>query len=326
MFIGVTAVKLTSNRLEKVRKTVRASTSIIAVAFFLFFPAEGLQAEEPPIVKVNFQLEGKAFRRMSTNDIETIKLAAENKLCELNRVDWGFLNWSNSKVTRSDAEWNIVLKALEKPTTTISGEPTTGIIATLNHSGALASNQYPFKQTEEMETIYPLGQTPPIRYVETFKSDINSWLGKQLEVLLKDSSVKIFLENIPIVNKVIADKANTRYVIPIKSLDLHTSVNSLLRVQFKNSNNVDHFKVQTAWTVDEADQQYGGYIKGKVTDTSIQHLSIVTPTEWSPELSTVIETATEVLVYMEIFNPSISALTVDTEGVVEEPEQGVDSP
>ena len=131
----------------------------------------------------------------------------------------------------------ITLEVETRQITNDTGGLSTGTIATLRHAGLLASHEFPFHQTEENETIYPIGRLIPFTDTTALGDDVASQLERQLHTLLESQEVQAYLKKIPIVERIIADADKTRVVVPVRTSDLRTDVDSILRVNFKDSNN-----------------------------------------------------------------------------------------
>ncbi len=169
--------------------------SMFLFAIPVLFPGAYLQAEERPRVQVNFQFEGRLFDRITTENRALIKSRAEEKVCELAEARWGFLDWSNELTSaQSAAVWNITLSVEDRQIPTDSGGTTLATIATLRHSGQIVSDQFSFQQTEENETIYPLGRTIPFTDPQALGDDVSTQIGNQLVNLLESLEVWGFLE------------------------------------------------------------------------------------------------------------------------------------
>jgi len=301
--------------------TISAAASVFLFAIPVLFPDAYLQAEERPRVQVNFQFEGRLFDRITTENRALIKSRAEEKVCELAEARWGFLNWSNELIPeQSTATWNITLAVEARQIPTDSGGTTLATIATLRHSGQVVSEQFTFPQTEENETIYPLGRTIPFTDSQALGDDVSTQIGNQLVNLLESSDVWFFLESIPIVERVIADADETRIFVPLKNSDLRTDVDSILRVKFKSSDNQSgSLDLETTEEVSE-EGEYTGYIRSRVMDLRLSPVTIVTPTWWDPQLLAIIGSASEVKVYMEIYNANLAPGSVAVDGIVSDPE------
>jgi hypothetical protein len=321
MFIGANAMRLTNKIPANVRMTVFAVASMFLFAIPVLFPGAYLQAEERPRVQVNFQFEGRLFDRITTENRALIKSRAEEKVCELAEARWGFLDWSNElSPAQSAAVWNITLSVEARQIPTDSGGTTLATIATLRHSGQIVSDQFSFQQTEENETIYPLGRTIPFTDPQALGDDVSTQIGNQLVNLLESLEVWGFLENIPIVDRVIADADEARIFVPLKNSDLRTDVDSILRVKFKSSDNKSgSLDLETSEEVSE-EGQYTGYVRSRVMDLRLSPITIATPTWWDPQLLTIIGSASEVKVYMETYNANLAPGSAAVDGIVSDPE------
>ena len=288
----------------------------------LFFPGACLWAEERPVIKVDFRFEGSLFERIPVEDRAAIEVRAENKLCDLAERRWGFLDWSNDTSTAAtSAEWIATIKVETRQITNDSGGLSMGTIAALSHTGLLASHLFAFQQTEENETIYPIGRLIPFTDATALGDDITSQLDLQLQSLLESLEVKSYLKKIPIVERIIADVDKTRLVVPVRKSDLRTDEDSILRVNFKDSNNQPgRLDLETSETVME-EGQYEGFVVAWVTGLRLHEVNFATPTPWDDKLLPVINTATDVKVYMNSYNPSLAPVTVSAGGLITEPEQ-----
>jgi len=291
--------------------------SIVILA--VLFPATGLRAEERPVIRVGLKFEGGLSGLISPESREVIKARAENRLCELAEKRWGFLDWSNDPAVETSAEWEITFNVETRQITNDTGGLSKGTIASLGHTGVLASHPFPFRQTEDNETIYPIGRLIPFNDPAALGDDIDSQLDRQLTSLLESQEVKLFLKKIPIVERIIADADNTRLVVPVKTNDLRTDEDSILRVDFRDSNNrPGRLDLETTESVMD-DGQYKGYVVAWVTDLRLHQVSIATPTPWDDKLLPVINSATDVKVYMNVYNPSLTPAPVSADGIVTDP-------
>ena len=316
-------MRLTNKIPAHMRMTVFAAASMFLFALPVIFPGAYLQAEERPRVQVNFRFEGRLFdQRITTENRALIKSRAEEKVCELAEARWGFLDWSNElSPAQSAAVWNITLSVEERSLPTDSGGTAQATIATLRHSGQVFSDPFSFPQTEENETIYPLGRSIPFTDPQVLGDDVSTQIGNQLVNLLVSSEVWVFLESIPIVERVIADADESHIYVPLKNSDLRTDVDSILRVKFKSSDNkLGSLDLETSEEV-LAEGQYTGYVKSRVMDLRLSPITIATPTWWDPQLLAIIGSASEVKVYMNDYNASLAPGSVAVGGVVSEPEQ-----
>jgi hypothetical protein len=193
-------MKLINKLLRHTRTKVFTATCICFFIISLVFSASHLRAEDRPTIQVNFEFEGQLFERIPEEKRAIIKAMAEEKVCELAEERWGFLGWSNGQAPEGHTvEWNVNLKVEIRQITNDAGNLTPATIATLSHSGQIAANPFPFQQTEENETIYPISRPIPFTDPDALGDDVSSQLDKQLATLLESTKVKTFLENIPIV-------------------------------------------------------------------------------------------------------------------------------
>ena len=316
-------MRLTNTISAQMRITLFAAASMFLFPLSLFFSTEDLRAENRRIIRVNFQFEGRLSQRISEENRALIKSRAEEKVCELAEARWGFLDWSNElSPAESDVVWNMILKIEDSRIPTDSGGTTLATKATLRHSGQIVAESYPFKQNEESETIYPLGREIPFTRPDDLGDDVITQIDNQLVNLLEDFKVKGFLENIPIVERVIADVDNTRILVPLKTRDLRTDVDSILRVKFKSTDNQSgSLDLETSEEVSE-EGQYTGYVRSRVLDVRLSSITttIATPTWWDDQLLSVIDSASEVKVYMETYNASLAPGSAAVDGIVSDPE------
>ena len=314
-------MRLTNKIPAHMRMTVFTAASIFLFALPVFFPGAYLQAEERPRVQVNFQFEGQLFDRITTENRALIKSRTEEMVCELAEARWGFLDWSNELTPEQSAVvWNITLSVEARRIPTDSGGTTLATIATLRHSGQVFAVPFSFPQTEENETIYPLGRTIPFTDSQALGDDVSTQIGNQLVNLLESSQVWEFLESIPIVERVIADADESHIFVPLRNSDLRTDVDSILRVKFKSSDNqLGSLDLETSEEVSE-EGQYAGYVRSRVMDLRLSPITIATPTWWDPQLLAIISSASEVKVYMETYNANLAPGSVAIDGVVSDPE------
>jgi len=284
-------------------------------AFLLLFAPAFAAADDRPVIEVNFSIEGAIFNE----DINTaIRPEIEQMISTRAEKSLGYLNWMpGSPDTQETAQWHVTLKVEKVPVTTDDGSTTSGFIGTLEHRGVLAEQELAFDQTEENETIYPLGRPIPAQDQTILMDDISMQLDKQLETLFKSPQVKAFLRNIPIVDKVITD--NELVLVPVRKRDLRTEADSVLAVEFKHNEKNGRLDLETTDEVTE-EGQYEGYVIARVMDLRLVPVTIVTPTYWDEKLSPIIDSAKEVKVFMLSYSPSLSG-GLDTEnGVVSEPD------
>lgn len=300
------------------------ATGIILFALTLFFPFTQIRAEDRPIIQVNFEFEGDLFQRLSAENRTAIESSVEDMVCELAEKRWGFLDWSNGLPPSTKvAEWNIKFKVEIRQITNDSGGTSPGTIGTLEHSGQLDTDKFIFDQTEENEIIYPLGRLIPFNHPSALRSDLSAQLEKQLGSLFESLQVEIYLRNIPIVERVIADAEIKRLVVPVKISELRTDVDSILRVLFIEPNN-DHGRLdlETSGAV-SIEGQNKGYVVAWVKE--LRHSSVIlTSPSWGYEqLLPVIDGWREVKVYMYSYNPSLAGTK---DGVSTDPDQGGETP
>ena len=310
-----------SGILALVRVCVFAAGYTFLFAFPLFFSAADLRADDSPGIQVNFNFEGLAFSGLSEEDRETIKSEAEIMVCDVAERSWGFLVWSNKSPTiENAATWNITFNVELRQITSDSGGSITGTIGTLSHTGRLAGREFTFDQTDEEETIYPMGRLIPFDDLIALGEDITKQLDKQLKILFQRPEVKTYVKNIPLVERIIADVENERFLVPLKTSDLRTEDNSILRVKFKSAENKrGSFDLETSEEVSE-EGQYTGYVRSRVMDLRLSPISIDTPTWWDDQLLSVIDSASEVKVYMETYNASLAPGSIAVDGIVSDPE------
>ena len=271
-------------------------------------------ADDRPVIEVNFSITGIMFDEDTSAAIQP---EIEQMVSARAGLSLGYLRWiPSSSTTQETAQWNVSLNVETIPITTDDGETTSGFIGTLKHSGILNAKEYVFVQTEENETIYPLGR--PISKEQTaLVNDISSQLDKQLETLLKSQQVTVFLRNIPLADNVIAD--NSLVLVPVKKRDLRTEADSLLAVEFKHNQKSGLLNLETTDEVTE-DGEYKGYVLAQVMKFSLVPVTINTPTYWDEKLSPIIDSAEDVKVFMLSYSPSLSG-GLDTEGgIVNEPD------
>ena len=293
---------------------------LLTVLAFVFLPGLAL-ADDRPVVQVNFSIEGDLFNGLTAADLAEIEAKVEEKICTLAEKRWGFLDWSHELPASADtAQWNIALGVEIKQVTNDAGGMSTGFIGTLEHSGLLAARKFSFEQTEENETIYPMGRSIPFQDAIALEDDISRQLDKQLGSLFESWEVGGYLQKIPIVEEVIADVDHTRVLIPVQISDLRTQGDSVLAVFFISpDNNRGRLDLETAAEVVE-DGQHKGYVIGRVTDLRLFPVTISTPTWWDDQLSTVLDTATDVKVYMISYSPSLAGSSTTDGNIVLDPD------
>ncbi|MBT8074788.1 MAG: hypothetical protein HKP21_13900 [Xanthomonadales bacterium] len=272
-------------------------------------------ADDRPVIEVKFSIEGAIFNEEIN---QAIQPEIEQMISTRAAKSLGYLNWIPSSPTLQEtAQWNVTLKVEKVPVTTDDGGTTSGFIGTLKHRGVLADQEFMFDQTEENETIYPLGRPIPAQERTILVNDISAQLDKQLETLFKSPQVKAYLRNIPIVDEVIAD--NELVLIPVKKRDLRTEADSVLAVEFKHNEKTGRLDLETTDEVTE-EGQYEGYVIARVMDLRLVPITIVTPTYWDEKLSPIIDSAEEVKVFMLSYSPSLSGGLDAENGVVSEPD------
>jgi hypothetical protein len=313
---------LNNKKLGHARVNLVAITCSCLIALILLVPSSNLQAEERPTIQVSFKLEGQDFEELPEETQAVIKSRAEEKVCDLAEERWGFLDWTNEQSSDGHSVvWNINLKVENKEIPNTAGNLVTSPKATLGHSGQIGMTQIPFPQTEENETIYPIGSMIPLNDAEALADDVSSQLEKQLVTLLESAKVKKFLQNIPIVERIVADTENSRIVVPVKTTDLRTDVDSVLRITFKRPDNWSGWlELETAYRVPE-DGPHTGYIYGELIKVRLNPITFPTPTPWNPELPGVVDSASEIKVYMEEYNAILGA-EPDVGGIASEPDMG----
>jgi hypothetical protein len=322
MFGEATAMRMKYKMPDLNRAGVFTAVLTFIYSLSLLFPDAYLRAEERPVIKVDFRFEGSLFERIPEEKRTAIEVKAENELCDLAERRWGFLDWTNDPSTAAtSAEWIVTIKIETLDVTNNTGGLSEATIVTLNHTGSLASEATQFIQTEGNETIYPIGSLIPVTDPTALGDDITSQLDHQLLSLLESSDVKTYLGEIPIVERIIADAENSRLVVPLRKSDLRTEEDSVLWVKFKDSKNrSSRLDLETFESVTEAGQ-YEGYVVAWVKDLRLHQVNINTPTDWDDKLLPVINSATDVKVYMNEYNASLTPGSVAVGGVVSEPEQ-----
>jgi len=313
-------MKLISEVETPMQTNVFVSICICLFILCMVFPAPNLHAEERPSIWVNFEFEGQLFERIPMENREVIKAGAEEKVCELAEERWGFLDWTNEQASaESAAAWKVKLKVEIRQITNDAGNQIPATIATLSHTGDLGADPISFRQTSMNETIYPIGRMIPFTDPAALEQDIGSQLDIQLDTLLVSDRVKIFLQSIPIAESVIADSEKARLVVPLKTRDLRTDVDSKLRVKFKRPDNWSGWlELETAKEVSE-EGQHTGYVIGELVKVRIDPFNFPTPTPWNDHLTTVVGSASEIKVYMEEYNASLGAES-DVGGIASEPD------
>jgi hypothetical protein len=321
MFGEATAMRMKYKLPDLNRAGVFAAALTFIYSLSLLFPDAYLRAEERPVIKVDFRFEGDLFGRIPEEKRTAIEVKAENELCDLAERRWGFLDWTNDPSTAAtSAEWIVTIKIETLDVTNNTGGLSEATIVTLSHTGLLASHVSPFHQTEENETIYPIGSLIPVTDPKALGDDITSQLDQQLPSLLESLEVESYLKKIPIVERIIAAADNSRLVVPLRKSYLRTEEDSVLWVKFKDSNNQpSRLDLETFESVAE-EGQYEGYVVAWVKDLRLHQVNIDTPTDWDIKLLPVINTATDVKVYMNEYYPSLAPGSVSINGVVNNPE------
>lgn len=300
------------------RKSIPAAAQVLTL-LMLLAPAM-LGADDRPVIGVKFSINGEESIDIDPESLKDIQENVENLISTRAEKRWGFLNWTRSSpATQEAAQWLVTLKVEEIPVTTDNGGTTTGYIGTLQHSGQLGAETLEFDQTEENETIYPIGSYIPFKEATPLGSDLSRQLDKQLETLFQSMEVEGYLRQIPIVDEVIADAANSRVLVPIKMQDLQTGGDSVLAVIFLHDNNRGQLDLETAGEVSE-EGQHNGYVIGRVKDLKLFPITIDTPTWWDDKLFAVIDSAEEVKVYMLSYSPSLSGGLNADNGLISEPD------
>lgn len=300
--------------MQLVRQCTPAAVATALATLLLLSPVYA-GADGRPIIEVKFSIEGAIFNEEINKaiqpDIEQmISTRAEESL--------GYLNWMpGSPATQETAQWHVTLRVEKVPVTTDEGGTTSGFIGTLKHQGVLAEREVAFDQTEDNETIYPLGRRIPAQERVILTDEITAHLDKQFETLFKSQQVKAYLRNIPIVDKVIAD--NELVLVPVRKRDLRTEVDSVLAVEFKHGGRDGRLDLETTDEVTE-EGQYEGYVIARVMDLRLVPVTIVTPTYWDEKLSPIIDSAEEVKVFMLSYSPSLSGGLDADNGVISEPD------
>jgi hypothetical protein len=91
-------------------------------------------------------------------------------------------------------------------------------------------------------------------------------------------------------------------------------------VKFRSSDNKSgSLDLETAEEVSE-EGQYTGYVVGLVRALRLSPIIIPTPTWWDDQLLAVIDSASEVKVYMETYNASPVPGSVVVDGIVSDPD------
>ena len=299
----------------------RVSVGVLLAVLVLVFPPGPALADDRPLIQVNFNFEGVLFNGLSAEDRAAVESKVEEKICVLAEKRWGFLDWSHeSPASANTAQWNVTLGMEIKQVTNDAGGTSTGFIGTLEHSGLLAARKFTFQQTEENETIYPMGRSIPFQDANALEDDISRQLDKQLGSLFESREVSGYLQQVPIVEEIIADAANTRILVPVQISDLRTQGDSVLAVFFIDpNNNRGRLDLETAAEVPE-EGQHKGYVIGRVTDLRLFPITITTPTWWDDQLSTILGTATDVKVYMISYSPSLAGSSTTDGNIVLDPD------
>ncbi len=236
------------------------SGTFIATCLFVVtqFVSPDLAAVERQKINVHFSIEGEKFSKLPDSGRVLIKNEVAKKFSAAAERQWGFIDWSPDPPISTDAfEWKITLKLHTRDVTLDGGGISTGYIVTLEHSGKLADKAFSFAQTEDNETVYALGSIIEFQDADALGEDISLQLDRQLGVLLQSQDVKTFLQNIPIVDEVIAEE--TRIVVPVNIRDLRSKEDSVLDVKFVAGNSqIGHLTMQTAAEVRDGGQ-YDGY-------------------------------------------------------------------
>ncbi len=307
----------------KLIQTFRIAGGTFSIACLLLavqFVPPDLSAAERQKIKVYFSIEGDKFNGLPVSERERIETEVAEKFSTAAERQWGFIDWSPGPPSSTDAfEWEITLKLHTRDVTSDGGGVSTGYIVTLEHAGKLAGKEFSITQTEGNKTVYSLGSIVEFQEAEALGEDILLQLDRQLGILLKSDDTKAFLQNIPIVDEVIAEE--TRIVVPVSIRDLRSKEDSVLDVKFvANNSQTGHLTMQTAAEVKDGGQ-YDGYVIGFVTALKVFPLIIATPL-WQPtkELSEVINSASDVKVYMVTYSPSLAGNTATDGDVVLEPD------
>lgn len=298
--------------------SLTAATPLLS-CLLLLTPAL-LLADDRPVIEVKFSIEGDEFDGLNQQSREAIQIKVEDQISTLAERRWGFLDWSRSSSSVPEAaQWNVTLKVDKIPITTDSGDTTAGFIGTLQHSGKLGARVLDFDQIPENETIYPIGSFIPFQNATDLENDISRQLDKQLEPLFQSPQVEAYMKQIPIIDRVIADAAHSRVLVPVKMHDLRTGGDSVLAVVFLHDNNRGQLNLETAGEVPE-DGLHKGYVIGRVQDLRLFPITIDTPTWWDDKLFPVITSAVEVKVFMLSYSPSLSGGWETENGLISEPD------
>ena len=299
----------------------RARGVILSACLLIVFQLlpSWLAAADRQIIHVQFSIDGQEFENLPSAGRAQIEAEVANKFSTAAENRWGFIDWSPGLSPPADAfEWKIKLRVEVRNVG--PGGASTGYIVTLEHSGVLGDKITRFSQTEENETIYGLGSIIPFQNSDDLGEDISKQLDQQLGILLQSDDVKAFLQTIPIVNEVIADSAGTRIVVPVNIQDLRSKQDSVIDVVFIAANSqIGHLTMKTAAEVMDGGQ-YHGYVIGRVTELLLFPVDISTPTWWDPQLSTVIDSASDVRVYMISYSPSLAGSAATDGDVVLDPD------
>jgi hypothetical protein len=270
----------------------------------LLIPAS-LTADERQKIYIQFIIEGQQFDNLPPSGRDRIEADVVKKFSTIAENQWGFIDWTSEPPPSADAiEWKIILRLKSTNLDRDGGGISIGYSATLEHYRKLTIDGNPirFSQTPDNETIYALGSIIPFQNADDLGEDISRQLDKQLGDLLQSKDVRTFLQNVPIVEQVIAEE--TRIVVPVNFRDLRSEDDSELKVKISGDHSSGSLKLVTASEVQDQGQ-YQGFIIGFVTGVTIHPLIIPTPL-WDPPpaLTEAINSASEVKVYMITYKPS----------------------
>ena len=128
------------------------------------------------------------------------------------------------------------------------------------------------------------------------------------------------MQGIPILETIIAEES--RIVVPVKIRELRSEKDSILEVKFVAANlQSGRLKIETAAEVKDGGQ-YHGFVIGYVTELRAYPLNITQPF-WKPpeEVPELINSASDVRVYMLTYSRSLAGTTATDGNQVLEPDQ-----